>query len=91
MEVKENMRRLVANDDDINSEVAGSRNAFFLSKVVRSLCTIDKDIDISQSKPQFNSTKIISKGNDKDVGEGKSEKLKAHWTTSNKKLFGSNP
>lgn len=31
--------------------------------------------------------KLVSKGKEKDGGEGKVDKLKAHWTTSNKKLF----
>lgn len=31
--------------------------------------------------------KVIPKGKDKDMGEGKSEKPKVHWTSSNKKLF----
>lgn len=31
--------------------------------------------------------KLVSKGKEKDGGEGKVDKLKAYWGTSNKKLF----
>lgn len=31
--------------------------------------------------------KLISKGKEKDKGEGKSDRPKANWTTTNKKVF----
>lgn len=41
----------------------------------------------SVAQPAIMALKVIPKGKDKDMGEGKSEKAKAHCTLCNKKLF----
>lgn len=38
------------------------------------------------AQPAVMAPKVIPKGKDKDMGEGKSKKPKAHWMLSNKKL-----
>lgn len=77
---------MVASEDNVGSEVAELCNGLFKSEVVRSLCPVNVSERYFPIQLQL-WHKIMSKGKDKDVGEGKSEKPKSHQTVTNKKLY----
>lgn len=73
---------MVANEDNVSSQVAGLR--ILKSEVVRFLGTIDVFYQIFLNPDRsYGTKKAISKGENKDVGEAKFNKMKAHWTMSN--------